>query len=498
MVFDGAPNDALNFYSRLLFDRESPLPRPAVRSRRTATAPPPFGRQRSPHRRGDDGDGSIATDRRRGASRASVLLGERGEPATVFESGEHVVVRFAVRQRARRWRGRSSPCASRTRRDSRSTGPIRSSRASTSTRSRPASSVVVEFDQHMNLMPGSYFLSTSFVEAIGDDIAPIDRRYDVLEFQGHTGRSQLRHRQPALAHHGATRLAGCVGVDGVRRRTRIARSPWAGFDGADIGAIEERWVLDRLEASRGATRWRRRVADNQPELYARLTDPVRPASYHCSRSAPRRCLDATGGWGQIAVPLARRARSSSGARGATRRDHPPHRRAGRRGVGVAVGASVMPVRRGHIRRAVLLHDRPYRRPHRRRRCGQHARSAVRRGAAAAPVGAQPTWPLPNPLAPLASAPSTVQRATRRVGHVRALHGAFAAAGLTAIAAYACFPDHERPRFFVPLALVDDFVRAMPRAAGGAGLTPIYAALADEGIARQFAPSFAFVLRPAGA
>jgi ABC-type polysaccharide/polyol phosphate transport system ATPase subunit len=180
-LFDGPPNDALNFYSRLLFDRDSPPP--TLRPPAPDAARPEEGVASDFFHIGPE---TTAREYRYGSQKGHVesvvLVGERGEPATVFESGEHVVVRFAVRT--------VEPVAR----------PIFALRIKnekgvevygTNTLFQrlhvealePGEQVVVEFDQHMNLMPGSYFLSTSFVESIGDDIAPIDRRYDVLEFR---------------------------------------------------------------------------------------------------------------------------------------------------------------------------------------------------------------------------------------------------------------------------------------------------------------------------
>src|SRR5512147_3251959 len=75
-----------------------------------------------------------------------------------------------------------------------------------------------------------------------------------------------------------------------------------------IGAHEERWVLARIDAQPWREALAATLADNHPELYARLTDPGAAAVVSLLEVGPgERCLDATGGWGQIAVPLARRA-----------------------------------------------------------------------------------------------------------------------------------------------------------------------------------------------
>lgn len=265
----------------------------------------------------------------------------------------------------------------------------------------------------------------------------------------------------------------------------------------DIGAIEERWVLDRLEAQSWRQALAATLADNHPDLYARLTDPG-PASVVSllEVSAAERCLDATGGWGQIAVPLARRAQVVALAP-SPERAAIIHRIAEQEGVAleVAVGALADAAFAAATFDVLLLHERPF---------GDSlgagdadsTRAALRDVARLLRPSGRAYVAVANPLAPLAGA-VTVQRPPDASATLARYVERFAAAGLSPVATYACFPDHERPRFFVPLALVDDFVRAMPPSAGGAGLTPLYAALADEGIARHFAPSFAFVLRAAG-
>jgi ABC-type polysaccharide/polyol phosphate transport system ATPase subunit len=180
-VFDGPPNDALNFYSRLLFDRDAP-PVP----RRPAAAPEAQPAESSSLDFLHVGPDTTAKEYRYGSEKGRVegvvLLGAAGTPATVFESGEHVLVRFTVRALA----DVARPIFALRIKNEKGLEIYGTNTLFQRQHVAPLAAgeqVVVEFDQHMNLMPGSYFLSTSFVEAIGDEIAPIDRRYDVVEFR---------------------------------------------------------------------------------------------------------------------------------------------------------------------------------------------------------------------------------------------------------------------------------------------------------------------------
>jgi SAM-dependent methyltransferase len=264
-----------------------------------------------------------------------------------------------------------------------------------------------------------------------------------------------------------------------------------------MGPHEERRLLDRLERRPWRDGLAEALADRGPGLYARLTDPGQAAILSLLEIADgARCLDATGGWGQLAVPLARRARvvvlAPSAVRAAIVR-----RIAQQEGVGpdVAVGAPGRAAFAPAAFDVVLLHGLP--------EMGNGAASeptalaALRDAARLLRPGGRLYLGAANDLADLVGGAAAADAR----GHVRTLArytALFAPAGLALIAAYACFPDHEQPRFLVPLALVDDFVAdpayAAPRPAWNAS-TPAgtYARLAGEGIARHFAPSFAFIL-----
>jgi SAM-dependent methyltransferase len=263
---------------------------------------------------------------------------------------------------------------------------------------------------------------------------------------------------------------------------------------AALGAHEERWLLERL----GDRPWRDGLASTfaatRPGLYAQLVDPGQAAALALVDIAPgQRCLDATAGWGQLAIPLAARARVTVLAPSATRAAILA-RMAAQEGVGLelAVGAlAECPIAPSTFD-LLLLHALP--------------------GGAGAAAEWDATLAAMRHVAALLRHRGTLYLAAANDLALDQLSGGdnggwtlaryaelFAQAGLIRTAGYACFPDHERPRYFVPLDLVEDFVRGMPPLAwhdAGAAhrLDATYAELAAEGIAHHFAPSFAFVLR----
>ena len=181
-VFDGLPNDALNAYSRVLFERDAPpLPRPPARAAaadRAAVGPPAPAAVHA-------GAETLPKEYRYGSGKGRitsvVLLGGGGAPALVFETGEAVVVRCTVTVdapvaqpifalRIKNERG-MEVYGTNTLFQNQPLPPLAAGEA-----------LLVEFAQEMVLMPGSYFLSVSFVELAGEEVVPIDRRYDVLEF----------------------------------------------------------------------------------------------------------------------------------------------------------------------------------------------------------------------------------------------------------------------------------------------------------------------------
>src|SRR5512134_681666 len=125
-----------------------------------------------------------------------------------------------------------------------------------------------------------------------------------------------------------------------------------------IGLHEERWLLDQLARRPWREVLAAALADSRPALYARITGPGQAAIVSLlDIGADERCLDATGGWGQIALPLAQRARvvvlAPSAVRAAIVR-----RIAEQEGVGldVAVGALGNGAFASAAFDVVLLHD----------------------------------------------------------------------------------------------------------------------------------------------
>ncbi len=174
VAFDGAPNAALNAYSRLLFASDTP------------PAPPTRGGPATPTDERHAGADTLAKEYRYGSGKGHitsiVLLDAGGAPSLVFESGTRVVVRCTVSVaqpvarpvfalRIKNDRG-VEVYGTNTHFQGQTLAPL-----------DPGAQLTVEFTQEMVLMAGSYFLSVSFVELVGEDIEPLDRRYDVLEFR---------------------------------------------------------------------------------------------------------------------------------------------------------------------------------------------------------------------------------------------------------------------------------------------------------------------------
>jgi SAM-dependent methyltransferase len=266
-------------------------------------------------------------------------------------------------------------------------------------------------------------------------------------------------------------------------------------DADGLGPHEERWLLAKLDAQPWREVLAAGLARSRPALYARLTDPGQAAILSLLGIAPgNRCLDATAGWGQIAVPLARLAHvivlAPSMVRGAIVRRIAAQE-------GVALDLTVGALGSGGFRAAafdvLLLHHPPA------------LQGAAESEAAVPPLavlndvarllrpGGRAYLGATNALAPLT--PSAAQRRSNHTWTLAEFSELFSRAGLVLTAAYACFPDHERPRFLVPLALTNDFIGDARLATRDTnGLTSGDAALATEGIAHHFAPSFAFLLR----
>jgi ABC-type polysaccharide/polyol phosphate transport system ATPase subunit len=174
VAYDGAPNDALNVYSRLLFARDTP-PRGATLAGGDPAATTVHA-----------GAETMPGEYRYGSGEACItgitLVDGRGAPALSFPTAEQVTVRCSVRAdapievpvfalRIKNERG-LEVYGTNTHFQNQAVAPLAA-----------GETLRVEFVQDMNLIAGSYFLSVSLVQLVGDDIRPIDRRYDVLEFR---------------------------------------------------------------------------------------------------------------------------------------------------------------------------------------------------------------------------------------------------------------------------------------------------------------------------
>jgi SAM-dependent methyltransferase len=250
---------------------------------------------------------------------------------------------------------------------------------------------------------------------------------------------------------------------------------------------EERWLLTQIQRRPWREAMAAVLAEQQPELYARVTDPGQAAILSLLDIADGSlCLDATGGWGELAIPLAARARVVALAPSAT---HAAVLRAIAAQEDVALHAVAARAETSSFRAGsfdtLLLHDFVLTSA-----AGLRQVSCLLRPGGTIYLGTT------NALARAVHGGDGLLAADAVTRTLAFYESLFAESELSMVASYACFPDHTRPRYFVPLSLVDHFVAAhadaVPHAAGGFVTT--YSGLAAERIARHFAPSFAFVLR----
>ena len=255
---------------------------------------------------------------------------------------------------------------------------------------------------------------------------------------------------------------------------------------------EERWLLAQLDRRPWREVLTGRLGRISPGLYAHLTDSSQAAVLSLLETVPSdRCLDATGGWGQLAVPLARQAAVTVLAPSSVRGDI-VRRIAAQEGVSlnVVIGALACSGLRAAAFDVALLHHPPA------------LSGAADPGAAVETLrdvarvlrpGGRVYFGTANALSrPALESPA----ATGRDGMftLAEFSALFARVGVTPIAAYACFPHHETPRFYVPLALTNRFAAdGLAVSFAAARPTPADAALAREGIAQHFAPSYVFLL-----
>ena len=134
-------------------------------------------------------------------------------------------------------------------------------------------------------MAGSYFLSVSFVELVGEEIEPLDRRYDVLEF-----RVTAVDRSFGIANLRSQISIRPLAGDSAR----LSPPPDAGD--RDRGAALARAGATPAMARRGARRGAARPGALRGDHRARRRRGAEPAAArrHAARACGRRCLGPPG------------------------------------------------------------------------------------------------------------------------------------------------------------------------------------------------------------
>ena len=217
LAYAGAPNDALNVYSRILFARDLSA-EPAEPAAAPPTAPAADEGAAAVHA----GDATLPKEYRYGSGEARVtsitLLDAHDRPARVFETGTRLTVRCTVRAEA----AVAAPVFALRIKNDRG---VEVYGTNTHFQNQPVAplaageEVAVEFIQDLTLIAGTFFLSVSLVEVAGDAVRPIDRRYDVLEFavtpvDRSFGIANLQSR--IVVHRAAAPMAGVAAGGGER------------------------------------------------------------------------------------------------------------------------------------------------------------------------------------------------------------------------------------------------------------------------------------------
>jgi lipopolysaccharide transport system ATP-binding protein len=178
-VFEGKPNDALNFYSELLFPGKT-----RANSTGHAINLPLSSRKQTEF--AHVGPETRTNEYRYGTHKGQItfatLLGEAGEPSLVVESGEKTIMRFL----AEIHEDIDKPILAMTIKNHKGVEVYGTNTLYQDVFVRPLKAgerIIVEFYQDMALMAGTYFFSLGFVELVDNDLKPIDRRYDVMEFK---------------------------------------------------------------------------------------------------------------------------------------------------------------------------------------------------------------------------------------------------------------------------------------------------------------------------
>ena len=193
-LFEGKPNDALNFYSKLLF------PGKPIQIEANETLAPSYSPSASEQSNPSFQEAQALTNSKfihigpeatpheyrygshRGKITQIVLLNQNGQPSLVFETGERVVVHFVVEAAA----DICQPILAMTIKNDKGLEIYGTNTLYQNIQTPPLKTgdqLNLEFVQDMNIMAGNYFISLGFIEMVDNDLRPIDRRYDVIEFK---------------------------------------------------------------------------------------------------------------------------------------------------------------------------------------------------------------------------------------------------------------------------------------------------------------------------
>lgn len=291
----------------------------------------------------------------------------------------------------------------------------------------------------------------------------------------------------------------------------------------DIGATAESTLVDQLSRAPWREVVRERFARSQPWLFRIITDPSRARMLDVlNPPVGGNFLDVGSGWGQVALPLARRGAvfALDQTIGRLRILREIARQEGAHVNLLCGDVHTFPLRRGFFDLIIVNGALEY-------MCigrgdsdrDAHVAALHRLADALAPagrlyvgienaIGLKYLLGAPDDHTGRSGFTYREQRpdgAAARTWSLDQYRRIFADAGLVVDAAYGCFPDYKLIRHMVPLDEVDDFLlgHGLPAeehsGVDGAPLSlseelrSLYTSFARQGIARHFVPSFGFVL-----
>jgi lipopolysaccharide transport system ATP-binding protein len=173
LLFDGSPNDTVNRYTKVLF----PDGRGIAAQRLAAPPPPP------------PGDGPIETspkEYRYGSGEGEIALitltNADGRQTPMFTAGERMKVSFRAVAKG----PIEAPILAMTIKDLKGQDVYVTNTYYQGIEVPPldvGDEVEVSFEQNLNLVASTYFVSLGFVYLEGGSVVPMDRRYDVVEIK---------------------------------------------------------------------------------------------------------------------------------------------------------------------------------------------------------------------------------------------------------------------------------------------------------------------------